>query len=234
MIPATVLDYWQQIFGKGRCVFDDGRVSLRTDESLGETYVMILARRDRTAAVAIAPALAERTGLSDGSPIALGDIRRRLAAGGIHLHDPDHLFYRSPSAVSSPRRHMVRRLGPDDRDAFKRFQDAASARDMDDAWVEFDHPVLFGGFDGDRIVCAASMLRWRESPVGDLGVLTLPDARGRGLGREVVGAIADHAVASGLEPQYRCQTDNLASVALARSAGFESLGEWEVIRTPCD
>lgn len=234
MIPPAVLAYWQQIFGRGRCVFDDGRVSLRTDESLGETYVMILTRHDGTAAVAIAPALAERTGLSDTAPMALKEVRQRLAESGIGLHDPDYLFYRSPPAASPPRQHRVRRLGSDDRDAFKRFQDAASAKDMDDAWVEFDHPVLFGGFDGDRIVCAASMLRWRESPLGDLGVLTLAQARGRGLGRAVVSAIADHAVASGLAPQYRCQTDNSASVALARSCGFELLGEWEVIRTPDD
>lgn len=234
MTPPAVLAYWQQAFGSGRCVFDDGRVSLRADPSLGETYVMILTRHDGTAGVAIAPALAERTGLSDTAPMPLAAVRARLAAHGIRLHDPDHLFYRASSSQPPNGDHSVRRLEPQDRDAFRQFRNAASAQDMDNAWVEFDHPVVFGGFDGDRIVCAASMLRWRESPLGDLGVLTLPEARGRGLGRAVVRAIADHAVAAGLEPQYRCQTDNLASVALARSAGFESLGEWEVIRTPDD
>ncbi len=234
MIPPAVIEYWQQAFGSGRCVFDDGRVSLRTDESLGETDVMILTRRDGTAAVAIAPALARRTGLSDTTPMPIAAIRARLSEHGIRLHDPDHLFYRVPSPVRSSGQHTVRRLGPGDSNAFEEFRGAASAQDMDAAWVEFDHPVVFGGFDGDRIVCAASMLRWHESPLGDLGVLSLLEARGRGLGRAVVGAIADHAVAAGLEPQYRCQTNNLASVALARSAGFESLGEWEVIRTPDD
>ena len=86
MIPPAVLAYWQQIFGRGRCVFDNGRVSLRTDESLGETYVMILTRHDGTAAVAIAPALAERTGLSDTAPMALKEVRQRLAESGIGLH----------------------------------------------------------------------------------------------------------------------------------------------------
>lgn len=159
MIPPAVVAYWQRAFGGGRCVFDDGRVSLRADESLGETHVMILTRRDGTAAVAIAPALADRTGLSVASPIALTEIRRRLADNGIRLHDPDHLFYRPSAAARSLRPHSVRRLGPDDRNAFKRFREAASDQDLDDAWVEFDHPVVFGGFDGNRIVCAGAKAR---------------------------------------------------------------------------
>ena len=37
------------------------------------------------------------------------------------------------------------------------------------------------------------------------------------------------ALERGYEPQYRCQLDNLASVALARGAGFRRFGEWEII-----
>jgi hypothetical protein len=31
------------------------------------------------------------------------------------------------------------------------------------------------------------------------------------------------------EPQYRCQTDNAASVSLAKSAGMALFGTWEVV-----
>ena len=86
MIPPAISAHWQRAFGSGRCVFDDGTLSLRTDESLDEAYVMILMRPDGTAAVAMAPALAERTGLSDTAPIPVAAIRTRLAENGIALH----------------------------------------------------------------------------------------------------------------------------------------------------
>ncbi len=234
MIPLRVLAYWQHQFGGGRQAFDDRAVSLTIDASLDTVQAaMILTREDGTAAVALQPPLAERAGLLDANPLPLPDVRARLAASGIVLNDPDFLFYRAADRpLEQAPSDAVRRLTEADRDAFDRFYRSASPQDRDDAWVEFDHAAVFGSFDGDRLICAASMVPWRESPLVDLGVLTLPDARGRGHARTVIAAIADHAVGAGHEPQYRCQTDNHASVALARSAGFQSLGRWEVIRTP--
>ncbi|MNW69357.1 hypothetical protein D3C74_483430 [compost metagenome] len=37
-----------------------------------------------------------------------------------------------------------------------------------------------------------------------------------------------HALSRGLEPQYRCQLDNVASVALAAASGLALFGTWEV------
>jgi GNAT superfamily N-acetyltransferase len=50
-----------------------------------------------------------------------------------------------------------------------------------------------------------------------MGVLTLPEARGRGHARQLVHAMAVSARASGLQPQYRCQLDNTASIITGRS-----------------
>lgn len=236
MIPPRVLAYWQHQFGSGRQVFDDGAVSLTIDAALATARAaMILTRDDGTVAVALQPSLAERASLRDAGTVTLPALRARLAASGIILNDPDLLFYRATDRpVQAAPMDAVRRLTKADHAAFDRFYRSASPQDRDDAWVEFDHAAVFGSFDGDRLVCAASMVPWQESPLADLGVLTLPDARGRGHARAVVAAIADHAVAAGYEPQYRCQTDNRASVALARSSGFEPLGQWEVILTPDD
>jgi predicted GNAT family acetyltransferase len=87
---------------------------------------------------------------------------------------------------------------------------------------------VFGCFDGDRLVSAASACLWENAPVADLGVLTLPDVRGRGFARTVVLTISDFARREGYEPQYRCQLDNLTSVALAKSCGFALFGKWIV------
>jgi len=73
---------------------------------------------------------------------------------------------------------------------------------------------------------------WSDSPIADLGVLTLPDARGKGMARAVVQAINTVSRQQGYEPQYRCQLDNHASVALAKSCGLMLFGQWTVATDP--
>jgi predicted GNAT family acetyltransferase len=78
-------------------------------------------------------------------------------------------------------------------------------------------------------VSAASAYPWGGALLADLGVLTLQPFRGRGHARRVVRSISRHALDRGYEPQYRCQLDNQASVALARGAGLAMFGKWEVV-----
>jgi predicted GNAT family acetyltransferase len=73
------------------------------------------------------------------------------------------------------------------------------------------------------------MYPWRDTHFADLGVITLPGYRGRGLARRTVRAISARALAEGYEPQYRCQLDNTPSAALARAAGFVQFGTWDTI-----
>lgn len=54
----------------------------------------------------------------------------------------------------------------------------------------------------------------------DIGVLTRPSARRRGLGRAAVAAVCADIVASGERPLYRCDLANEGSWRLARSLGF--------------
>jgi predicted GNAT family acetyltransferase len=100
---------------------------------------------------------------------------------------------------------------------------------MDDAFVELGHWLVMGTFADGRLVCAASMYPWRGTHLADVGVITLPGYRGRGLGRRTVRALSARALAEGYEPQYRCQLDNMPSAALARAAGFAQFGTWNVI-----
>ncbi len=185
---------------------------------------MLLAEVDGRTRSVMPPAVAAAIGWRHGVA-SIAEWRAGLAAAGIVLNDPDALFRWGGGDAADPR---ARRLGPEDAAAFAAFHAAASEQDREDAWVEWDHDAVFGaGVDGD-VLCAASLYRWAGTPIADLGVLTLPPARGGGLARGVVRAIAVHARAQGCEPQYRCQTDNAASLALARSSGFVRFGTWEV------
>jgi RimJ/RimL family protein N-acetyltransferase len=160
-------------------------------------------------------------------------LRSALAAAGAALYGADYLFYLPADDQAAVRAEPVpgqtRQLTVADAEAFEQFTAVAPAQDMDDAFVELDHWLVMGTFADGRLVSAASMYPWRDTNFADLGVITLPGYRGRGLAKKTVRAISARALAEGYEPQYRCQLDNTPSARLARAAGFVQFGTWDVI-----
>ncbi len=228
---ATVTDFWHDRFGPGEVLRRDDDVVLTVNPALrDDRRVMLLELSGGPVLAALTPAVA--AGLDVPTIGSASDLRRALGASGISLHGADHVFYfddATRDAVLRERPHDdVRRLATDDEAAFARFRSAAPEQDLDDAYVELDHWAVVGAFAEDRLACAASAYPWEGSSLADLGVLTLPDFRGRGLARRVVRAISRHALEQGHEPQYRCQLDNAASIALARAAGLTEFGTWDV------
>ncbi|WP_294202731.1 GNAT family N-acetyltransferase [uncultured Sphingomonas sp.] len=227
--PLSVLDYWYRTFVADRAS-TCGTLSLAVSARLNpKRPAMILTRQGGSVQAVVRPEIADHLGTGKWAGWLAEDLMRRWEAIGLTLHDADYLFYLpSDARKASDSAAKARRLTKADRTAFEMFYHAASEQDRDDAWVEFDHWAVFGCFDGDKLVTAASITLWDDSPFADLGVLTLPDARGKGFARAVVQAISPYAREQGYEPQYRCQIDNAASVALARSCGFSLFGQWVV------
>ena len=222
--PKPVLDYWHEAFA------GDSSSTWAVSEKLNHKRpAMMLEGMDGSVRTILRPELIDRIGTHAPGATSIVGIQAQLASGGVSLHDPNYLFYLPTDTCIAPDRSMAtRRLTIEDRAAFETFQADASEQDRDDAFVEIDHWTVVGCFDGDRLVSAASAYPWENAPVADLGVLTLPDVRGRGFARAVVLTISDFSRREGYEPQYRCQLDNLASVALAKSCGFALFGKWIV------
>lgn len=113
----------------------------------------------------------------------------------------------------------VRPASPDD---VARVRGACS----EDAWAESglaDHPHLWT-IDGDDSPGAlAGYAPWGEE-IAQLGVLTAPPARRRGLATAVAGAATRAATDAGLVAQWRASITNPASAAVARRLGFEPVG----------
>ncbi|GAA3868336.1 GNAT family N-acetyltransferase [Tessaracoccus defluvii] len=131
--------------------------------------------------------------------------------------------------AATDRRARRPQAAHDDAATFAAFAAGCSAEEVDEAYVEVDHRVAFGAFDGDAIVAASSAYPWGDgAAVADIGVITAPTHRGRGLGRAVVRATARHILGEGLSPLYRCQATNVASAATGRGAGFTLFGRWDV------
>ena len=193
-----------------------------TDELRDDRRLMILDVVGGAVEVVMTPAVADRLTLDPD------DLAGSLAAAGIALHGADFVYY-FPHGDRPALDPAVRVLTEADADSFATFVAANSEEDLDDAWVELDHWLVAGAFEGDRLVSAASMYPWEGSRLADLGVLTAPEFRGKGYGRSVVRGISALALERGHEPQYRCQVDNAASVALAESAGLARFATWDVI-----
>lgn len=197
--------------------------------------VWLLKVSDGPDVLALTPERARDLSLTATDSVDAGQLTARLTAAGIALNDPDYLFYlpvaEQATLGNEPIRDGTRELTPDDEAAFVRFTREVPEDEMAEAFVELDHWLVFGTFADSRLVAAASMYPWSGTRLADLGVITHPGYRGRGLGRATVRAISAAAIERGYEPQYRCQLDNAPSVALATAAGFSRFGEWKVIDT---
>jgi GNAT superfamily N-acetyltransferase len=239
---ATAESFWKQPHSSGKVLCSSDRLSVSVNPDLAEDRrVMLLHTAEQVLAV-MTPAVAARLGLSSQSSPTEATLRQMLADAGIPLHGADYVFL----YTEAEKTHLLqeadpagaRQLTAGDAAAFAEFHAAATQQDLEDAYVELDHWAVFGAFEQDRLVAAASMYPWDDGPaavhIADTGVLTLPLFRGRGHARTLVRAISRHACRLGYEPQYRCQTDNQASVSLARSAGLSQYGKWEVVSPDAD
>ncbi|MGC8486699.1 MAG: GNAT family N-acetyltransferase [Clostridia bacterium] len=233
VFSSAVWDLWRSRFALGEVLYRDEALMVTINPQLREdSRVMVLTARDGHAIVVMTPAIADKIGLLQKQAVSQPKLRQGLKDAGIRLHGADYLFYFPEADKAALRQETypeVRRLTVDDTVAFAEFQAAASAGDLDAAYVELDHWAAFGIFDHGRLVSVASMYPWESPLVADLGVLTLPPYRGHGHARRLVRASSRFACGHGFEPQYRCQTDNQASARLAYSAGLQLFGTWEVV-----
>lgn len=206
------------------------------DADLREDRRVMVLDSGETVRAVLTPFLARAAGISErGAPGALteADFRQALSEAGVALHGADRLHYfldaDKGALLSEGGEIGVRQMTEGDAGVFDAFVSSAPEQDLDDAYVELDHWAVFGAFAQGRLVSAASAYPWGGARLADIGVVTLPEFRGRGHARAVVRALCKYTAEQGYEPQYRCQFDNEPSIALAKSAGLTYFGTWEVV-----
>jgi RimJ/RimL family protein N-acetyltransferase len=237
LYSPVIESFWQSRFLTGTAVFDSERLSVHINPELEHNRrLTMLDRASGKLMVVLSPDLADQLALSQTPEPNLSpeSLRQKLQDADIALHGADHVFHLSEIAREALQAEAepehIRRLSATDEALFAQFQSNASEQDLDDAWVELDHWAVFGAFDTNgQLICAASMYPWDDAQIADVGVLTLLPFRGQGHARGVVRAIFRHAYQEGYHPQYRCQLDNAASIALAKAAGLSLYGNWDVI-----
>ncbi|WP_051287079.1 GNAT family N-acetyltransferase [Paenibacillus taiwanensis] len=230
----VITDFWQSSFQSSRILYADDLFTIAIDPDLSEDRrVVVLETVDGKVKAVLTPAMAAKAELTPQPELTAAIFRKKLSEAGIMLHGADYLFYFTEEDKRILEQEIVeadlRQLTAQDDAVFSAFQSAASEQDLDDAYVELDHWAVFGSFDQQHLVCAASMYPWEQSKFADIGVLTLAAHRGKGHARNVVRSISRYAYKQGYVPQYRCQLDNYASTSLAKAAGLTLFGKWEVI-----
>lgn len=145
-----------------------------------------------------------------------------LGSGRMQLQAPPPTEARLPDGFS------LRSLDRDHSDDFaliERLVESSDADDLDDAEIELDNldAIIEVVVDGDGEIAAFSSGRPFEmaAKFGDIGIMTRPEHRGRGVGSAAVAALCHRLRAAGLEPLYRCDEDNAGSVKLSAVLGFE-------------
>ncbi|MBB3121830.1 GNAT family N-acetyltransferase [Pseudoduganella violacea] len=234
MFSSVVNDFWQETFSGDGILYADERLQITTNPTLnGDEHGMILEPRAGKTLITLKPELASRLDIAAGGSWSVDLLCQRLAATGFALYGADNLFYFPAADLATLMQESIpgdiRQLSQDDQGFFAEFSASATEEDLDAAYVELDHWLVFGAFERERLVCAGSMYAWMASNIADFGMLTLPPFRGKGHGRRLVRAISQSALQRGFQPQYRCQLDNHASIATARAAGLHLYGKWDFI-----
>lgn len=232
MFSPIVSSHW---FAEGEPPSTPGAFRVAVDDGLpDDRRLQVLAVDGAGGILRLDAASAATLGVDDGAEVAASALRAALESAGIALNGADAVFYFPEAAQPALRAEpvdgsQVRRLTPEDAGLFAAFQAETPEDDLDEAFVELDHWLVYGSFADGRLAAAASMYPWSGTSLADLGVVTLPALRGRGHGRRVVRAIGAAALERHHEPQYRCQLDNRASVALAGAAGLVRFATWDVV-----
>ncbi|MEG0192837.1 MAG: GNAT family N-acetyltransferase [Stenotrophomonas sp.] len=234
---ATVVSYWDGLFDSGICVptADDFSLVINPELRPERRAMVMVADNGRTRAV-LAPCVASTLGItSDRLPVSLPWLRETLHATGVEMHSPDVIYYVAAAGVSATQSGTspeVRLLALEDAALFDGFMAQISPDDQDDAFVELGHWATFGAFVESELLAVSSLYPWGGAAIADMGVLTMPRARGEGIAGSLVRAMIEHAGKHGYEAQYRCQFDNMASNRLAASLGLAPYGKWEVACLP--
>ncbi len=158
------------------------------------------------------------------------DTLRSLLGANARVDGPSwHTYVTARTFLGAPDRMAVPVDGGDD--SLRRFLEDNELAD----WAESGFPRDPGTADPattrfwilrerGRVVAAGNLTDWRGVPA-DVGVLTSPAERGRGLAGRVVATMVASALPTVGIVRYRALASNVGSCAVARRLGFERHGQ---------
>lgn len=116
-----------------------------------------------------------------------------------------------------------RRLNPRDAAALADLRGSVSYVEWLSTGFTAQTAMLFGIFDGERLMAAANLTPGPDAAT-DVGFVLRPEARGRGYGLQIAACAARQAILMHGVARYRALTSSPSTMAIADRLGFEQYG----------
>lgn len=162
-------------------------------------------------------------GLPAGTSLTGEQIEAAWGKDALVSRDDELAYYLFPSdlpAYLPAHPFELRQLNEADEAAMSALNAANTQQDVEESFVEVTHQVAFGCFLEKQLVAAASA--YERTGFLDIGVLTHPEFRQKGLGKAVVGGLCNWASQHDMIAQYRHHALNTRSQHVARSLNFQA------------
>ena len=120
---------------------------------------------------------------------------------------------------------------PADRAVVDALLAVCSEEEVDDAEIYEDQPdeVVYGAFHDERLVAYAGFRRWGER-IADIGILTHPEYRQRGIGKAAVSRLTEWCLANDVVPMYRVDPEHFRSRKIAEALGYHCVIRIDVLK----
>lgn len=160
--------------------------------------------------------------LPAGTSISGGHIQEAWNKESIQSHTHGKTYYLHPSDLPPylpPEPFSLRKLTTEDAKIMSVLHQANTPEDVEEGYVEVTHQIAFGCFHNGQLVAASS--GYERTGFLDIGVLTHPNFRRKGLGKAVVGALCNWANEKHIIAQYRHDILNVSSQNVVESLNFK-------------
>lgn len=238
-LEKTIQGYWCKRFGLEPGDWTRSWTRVLGDEVFADTPELYLYRLGEMALLRLDPAKVDlvarpaeddRVALDLDALIARGGAEHPIASAGAGL-----TLYLDPGdfrSAEAPEGIEARRLdGKADWPLIQSLLDDCSEEEVEDAEIFEDDPdaVVIGAMAGERLVGYAGFRYWEEE-FADVGILTNPEFRRRGLGRFLVSELSAWCLDNGVVPMYRVDPENHGSRRIAEGLGYALWARIDVLK----
>jgi GNAT superfamily N-acetyltransferase len=230
-LEKVVYEYWADRFGCDPEDFSKAGTLFIKDEEITDPSRAILYHINKMSLVRISSTLTNQIGVQEKHPEKLTiQGLQTLFGDGYQVSinstlldkylDPKDFRFFTPKGDFPTRRVDAEK---DKAILFKLFE-SCTEEDLDaaDIYVDDPDPVIFGLFDGEKMVAYASHRYWGES-IADMGVLIHPTYRSQGLGKAVISVLCDWCIQTEVVPMYRVFSDHEHSQRIPLALGFKDM-----------